>query len=63
MAASRGSTELKLAVVVKTMQPGMSISYVAPQRALAPSGVLQLMSEGAAKPSALIDERGVMPAA
>jgi transposase-like protein len=43
------STELKLAVVAETMQPGISISYVAPQRGLSPSLVFRwrrLMNEG-----------------
>jgi transposase len=31
----RFSTEMKLAVVAETMQPGMSISYVARQHGLA----------------------------
>jgi hypothetical protein len=36
----RFSTELKLAVVTETMQPGMSISYVYPPwRAIAEPGV------------------------
>jgi transposase-like protein len=45
----RFSTELKLAVVAETMQPGMSISYVARQHGLSPSLVFRwrrLMSEG-----------------
>ena len=45
----RFSTELKLAVVAGTMQPGMSISYVARRHGLSPSLVFrwrQLMSEG-----------------
>ena len=44
----RFSTELKLAVVGETMQPGMSVSYVA-RHGLSPSLVFrwrQLMSEG-----------------
>src|SRR5215217_7356271 len=51
----RFSTDLKLAVVAETMQPGMSISYVARRHGLSPSLVFRwrrLMSEGAAKPSA-----------
>ena len=42
-------TELKLAVVAETMQPGMSISYVARRHGLSPSLVFRwrrLMSEG-----------------
>src|SRR5438046_10029790 len=45
----RFSTDLKLAVVAETMQPGMSISYVARRHGLSPSWVFrwrQLMSEG-----------------
>jgi transposase len=45
----RFSTELKLTVVAETMQPGMSISYVARQHGLSPSLVFRwrrLMSEG-----------------
>jgi transposase len=45
----RFSTELKLAVVAETMQPGMSVSYVARRHGLSPSLVFrwrQLMSEG-----------------
>ncbi len=45
----RFSTELKLAVVAETMQPGMSISYVARRHGLSPSLVFRwrrLMSEG-----------------
>ena len=45
----RVSTELKLAVVAETMQPGMSVSYVARRHRLSPSLVFrwrQLMSEG-----------------
>ena len=51
----RFSTDLKLAVVAETMQPGMSISYVARRHGLSPSLVFRwrrLMSEGGAKPSA-----------
>src|SRR5215211_5943786 len=43
------STDLKLAVVAETMQPGMSVSYVARRYGLSPSLVFrwrQLMSEG-----------------
>jgi transposase len=42
-------TDLKLAVVAETMQPGMSVSYVARRHGLSPSLVFrwrQLMSEG-----------------
>ena len=45
----RFSTDLKLAVVTETMQPGMSISYVARQHGLSPSLVFRwrrLMSDG-----------------
>src|SRR5437762_12723092 len=45
----RFSTDLKLAVVAETMQPGMSISYVARRHGLSPSLVSRwegLMSEG-----------------
>ena len=45
----RFSTELKLAVVAETMQPGISVSYVARRHGLSPSLVFrwrQLMSEG-----------------
>jgi transposase len=45
----RFSTELKLAIVAETMQPGMSISYVARRHGLSPSLVFRwrrLMSEG-----------------
>jgi transposase len=41
--------DLKLAVVAETMQPGMSVSYVARRHGLSPSLVFrwrQLMSEG-----------------
>ena len=37
----RFSTELKLAVVAETMQPGMSISYVARRHGLSPSLVFR----------------------
>ena len=50
VARRRGfSTDLKLAVVAETMQPGMSVSYVARRHGLSPSLVFrwrQLMSEG-----------------
>jgi transposase len=45
----RFSTELKVAVVAETMQPGMSISYVARRHGLSPSLVFRwsrLMSGG-----------------
>src|SRR5271154_1864506 len=45
----RFSTDLKLAVVAETMQPGMSVSYVARRHGLSPSLVFrwrQLMNEG-----------------
>ena len=45
----RFKTEQKLAVVAETMQPGLSISYVARRHGLSPSLVFrwrQLMSEG-----------------
>jgi transposase len=45
----RFTTEQKLAIVAETMQPGMSISYVARQQGLSPSLVFRwrrLMSEG-----------------
>ena len=45
----RFSTDLKLSVVAETMQPGMSVSYVARRHGLSPSLVFrwrQLMSEG-----------------
>jgi transposase len=45
----RFPTDLKLAIVAETMQPGMSISYVARQHGLLPSLVFRrrrLMSQG-----------------
>ena len=45
----RFSTDLKLAIVAETMQPGLSISYVARRHGLSPSLVFRwrrLMSEG-----------------
>lgn len=45
----RFPTDLKLAVVAETMQPGMSVSYVARRHGLSPSPVFrwrQLLSEG-----------------
>ena len=41
----RFSTELKLAVVAETMQPGMSISYVARRHGLSPSSELRRLEE------------------
>jgi transposase len=49
VARRRFSTKFKLAVVAETMQPGMSVSYVARRHGLSPSLVFrwrQLMSEG-----------------
>ena len=37
----RFTTEQKLAVVAETMQPGMSLSYVARRQGLSPSLVFQ----------------------
>ena len=54
----RFSTELKVAVVAETMQPGMSISYVARRHGLSPSLVFRwrrLMSEGG-KEAVRVDE-------
>src|SRR5260370_3399716 len=54
----RFSIELKLAVVAETIQPGMSISYVARRHGLSPSLIIlvfcwrRLMSDGARKPCA-----------
>jgi len=45
----RFSTELKLALVAETMQPGLSVSYVARRHGLSPSLLFRwrrLMSEG-----------------
>ena len=45
----RFSTDLKLAIIAETMQPGLSISYVARRHGLSPSLVFRwrrLMSEG-----------------
>ncbi len=45
----RFTTEQKLAIIAETMQPGLSISYVARQHGLSPSLVFRwrrLMSEG-----------------
>jgi transposase len=60
----RFSTDLKLAVVAETMQPGMSISYVARRHGLSPSLVFRwrrLMSEGG-REAVRADDDGV-PAA
>ena len=60
----RFSTDLKLAVVAETMQPGMSISYVARRHGLSPSLVFRwrrLMSEGGRQAVRADDE--VVPAA
>ena len=60
----RYSTEQKLAVVAETMQPGMSISYVARCHGLSPSLVFRwrrLMSEGGREAVRADDE--VVPAA
>src|ERR1700756_4485570 len=57
----RFSTELKLAVVAETMQPGMSISYVARRHGLSPSLIFRwrrLMSEGG-KEAVRVDEDAV----
>ena len=60
----RFSTDLKLGVVAETMQPGMSINYVARRHALSPSLVFRwrrLMSEGGRK--AVRTDNEVVPAA
>ena len=60
----RYSTEQKLAVVTETMQPGMTISYVARRHGLSPSLVFRwrrLMSEGGREAVRADDE--VVPAA
>jgi transposase len=60
----RFTTEQKLAVVAETMQPGMSISYVAGRRGLLPSLVFRwrwLMTEGGQEAIRAADE--VEPAA
>ena len=57
----RFPTEHKLAIVAETMQPGMSISYVARRHGLSPSLVFRwrrLMSEGG-KEAIRADEDGV----
>ena len=54
----RFTTEQKLSVVAETMQPGMSISYVARRHGISPSLVFrwrQLMSEGS-KEASLVDD-------
>ncbi len=59
----RFPTEQKLAVVAETMQPGMSISYVARQHGLSPSLVFRwrrLMSEGGKE--AIRADEDVVPA-
>src|ERR1051325_4222255 len=60
----RFATEQKLAIVAETMQPGMSISYVARQHGLSPSLVFRwrrLMSEGGKE--AIRADDDVVPAA
>jgi transposase len=60
----RFTTEQKLAIVAESMQPGMSISYVARQHGLSPSMVFRwrrLMSEGGREAVRADDE--VVPAA
>jgi transposase len=60
----RFTTEQKLAIVSETMQPGMSISYVARRHALSPSLVFRwrrLMTEGGHEAVRADDE--VVPAA
>jgi transposase len=60
----RLTTEQKLAVVAETMQPGMSISYVARRHGLSPSLVFRwrrLMTEGGQEAVRADDE--VVPAA
>jgi transposase len=55
----RFSTDQKLAVVAETMQPGMSISYVARRHGLSPSLVFRwrrLMSEGGKEAGRADDE-------
>jgi|ERR1700733_3074938 transposase-like protein len=56
----RFSTDLKLAVIAETMQPGMSISYVARRHGLSPSLVFRwrgLMNEGDREQPSLAAER------
>jgi transposase len=60
----RFTTEQKLAVVAETMQPGMSISYVARRHGLSPSLVFRwrrLMADGGREALRADDE--VVPAA
>ena len=60
----RFTTEQKLAVVAETMQPGLSISYVARRHGLSPSLVFRwrrLMTEGGQKAVRADDD--VVPAA
>jgi transposase len=60
----RFTTEQKLAVIAETMQPGMSISYVARRHGLSPSLVFRwrrLMTEGGQEAVRADDE--VVPAA
>jgi len=60
----RFSTDVKLAIIAETMQPGMSISYVARRHGLSPSLVLRwrrLMSEGGREAVRADDD--VVPAA
>lgn len=60
----RFTTEQKLAVVAETMQPGMSISYVARRHGLSPSLVFRwrrLMTEGGQQAVRADDD--VVPAA
>jgi len=60
----RFSTEQKLAVVAETMQPGMSISYVARRHGLSPSLVFRwrrLMTDGGREAVRADDD--VVPAA
>jgi transposase len=60
----RFTTEQKLAVVAETMQPGMSISYVARRHGLSPSLVFRwrrLMTEGGQEAVRADDD--VVPAA
>jgi transposase len=60
----RFTTEQKLAVVTETMQPGMSISYVARRHGLSPSLVFRwrrLMADGGREAVRADDE--VVPAA
>ena len=59
----RFTTEQKLAVVAETMQPGMSISYVARRHGLSPSLVFRwrrLMTEGG-KEAVRADDEVVPP--